>query len=46
MGSGNLAGAWNFGQYADTWLPLVILFGMTLFMLLVMMIVLRRRDPV
>jgi ABC-type multidrug transport system ATPase subunit/pSer/pThr/pTyr-binding forkhead associated (FHA) protein len=46
MASGNLAGAWNFGQYADTWLPLVILFGMTLFMLLVMMIILRRRDPV
>jgi ABC-type multidrug transport system ATPase subunit/pSer/pThr/pTyr-binding forkhead associated (FHA) protein len=46
VASGDIPGAWGFGEYADVWIPLAALGGMTLFMLILLMILLRRRDPV
>jgi ABC-type multidrug transport system ATPase subunit/pSer/pThr/pTyr-binding forkhead associated (FHA) protein len=46
VASSDLPGAWGFGEYDQVWLPLVILSGMSIFMLIFLMILLRRRDPV
>ena len=46
MGSETLKGAWGFSAYAQVWLPITVLLGMTLFMLIVLLIMLKRRDPV
>lgn len=46
MGSETLKGAWGFSAYAQHWLPITVLLGMTLLMLVVLLIVLKRRDPV
>lgn len=46
LGSESLKGAWGFAQYADHWLPIAVLNGMTIFMLVVLLILLKRRDPV
>ncbi len=46
MASENLAGAWGFANYSELWLPFVVLNGMTVLMLIVLLIVLKRRDPV
>src|SRR5262249_33409711 len=46
MGSEQLKGAWGFSMYAEHWLPIAVLLGMTVFMILVLLIVLKRRDPV
>jgi hypothetical protein len=46
MASDNLAGGWGFVNYADLWLPLVVLYGMTALMLVALLILLKRRDPV
>jgi hypothetical protein len=46
MGSESLNGAWGFTNYEDYWFPPVVLWAMTLFILVVMMIILKRRDPV
>jgi ABC transport system ATP-binding/permease protein len=46
MASSNLSGAWGFSHYADTWLPLVSLLGMTFGLMLLLLVLLKRRDPV
>jgi hypothetical protein len=44
--SDKLSGAWGFTQWDMVWLPWAVLFGMTFVMLLVLLALLRRRDPV
>ena len=44
--SDKLQGAWGFINYDQHFLPLVVLYGMTFFMLVALLIVLKRRDPV
>jgi hypothetical protein len=46
MGSSELAGGWGFGQWEMAWLPHAALGGMMFVMLVVLMVLLRRRDPV
>jgi ABC transport system ATP-binding/permease protein len=46
MGSESLKGAWGFSSYVQQWLPLAVLYGMTGGMLLLLLILLKRRDPV
>jgi ABC transport system ATP-binding/permease protein len=46
VGSEKLKGAWGFTQYTQFWLPITVLLGMTLGMLILLFILLRRRDPV
>ena len=46
MGSDALKGAWGFVNYDQTWLPIAVLSGMTVFMLIFLLILLKRRDPV
>lgn len=46
MGSDQLKGAWGFVDYAQHWLPVAVLYGMTIFMLILLLILLKRRDPV
>jgi hypothetical protein len=46
VASDSLNGAWGFGEYASLWLPSAVLFGMTFLMLAILLIALRRRDPV
>ncbi|MBX3258837.1 MAG: FHA domain-containing protein [Labilithrix sp.] len=46
MGSETLKGAWGFSAYAQTWLPIAVLLGMTAAMLVLLLILLKRRDPV
>ena len=46
IASDTLAGAWSFTQWDTFWLPPTILFVMTILMMVVLLIALRRRDPV
>ncbi|MCC6648447.1 MAG: FHA domain-containing protein [Polyangiaceae bacterium] len=46
LASENYNGAWGFSQYGDIWMPFAVLGGMTLGSLLVLLVFLRRRDPV
>ncbi len=46
MGSETLKGAWGFSSYAQLWLPIAVLLGMTVLMLVMLLILLKRRDPV
>jgi ABC-type multidrug transport system ATPase subunit/pSer/pThr/pTyr-binding forkhead associated (FHA) protein len=46
MASERLAGAWGFEHWDAMWLPAAVLGGMTVFMMVVLLILLRRRDPV
>jgi hypothetical protein len=46
MGSETIQGAWGFSQYDMHWLPIAVLLTMTVFMLAILLIVLKRRDPV
>ena len=46
VGSGTLQGAWGFTNYLDIWMPSTILFGMTLGMVGILLVLLKRRDPV
>jgi hypothetical protein len=39
-------GAWNFTTYDQQWLPYAVLGGMTLFLLILLTVFLKRRDPV
>jgi ABC-type multidrug transport system ATPase subunit/pSer/pThr/pTyr-binding forkhead associated (FHA) protein len=45
MASENV-GAWGFSQYDQLWLPYAVLGGMTVGILILLMILLKRRDPV
>jgi ABC-type multidrug transport system ATPase subunit len=44
--SSNLSGAWGFSEWNQPGVPLVVLYSMTAFMLLVLLVILKRRDPV
>ena len=44
--SSTLSGAWGFIEWNQPWVPLVILYGMTGVMLIVLLVLLKRRDPV
>ena len=44
--SGTLSGAWGFVEWNDQWVPLAVLYGMTGIMLLALLVLLKRRDPV
>jgi hypothetical protein len=46
LGSETLKGAWGFSMYAEMWLPITVLCGITIFMLIVLFITLKSRDPV
>src|SRR5690606_29398904 len=46
MGSDTLKGAWGFVDYDLHWLPIAVLGGMTVLMLVVLLVMLKRRDPV
>jgi ABC-type multidrug transport system ATPase subunit/pSer/pThr/pTyr-binding forkhead associated (FHA) protein len=46
VASDTLNGAWGFTEYASLWLPSAVLFGMTFAMLAILLIALKRRDPV
>ncbi|MDB4938870.1 MAG: ABC-type multidrug transport system, ATPase component, partial [Labilithrix sp.] len=46
MGSESLKGAWGFTAYDQFWLPFAVLYGMTVVMLVLLLILLKRRDPV
>ncbi len=44
--SDTLVGAWGFTDWQSYWLPPVVLFGMTVVMVVFLLIILKRRDPV
>ena len=46
MGSDTLKGAWGFVNWDQPWLPIAVLNGMTVVMLALLLVLLRRRDPV
>ncbi len=46
VASDSISGAWGFTEWSTLWLPAAVLYGMTLAMLLVLLVALRRRDPV
>jgi ABC-type multidrug transport system ATPase subunit/pSer/pThr/pTyr-binding forkhead associated (FHA) protein len=46
MGSDVLKGAWGFTAYDQIWLPISVLLGMTAVMLVLLLILLKGRDPV
>lgn len=46
MGSESLKGAWGFSMYDQFWLPITVLMGMTFGMLVLLLVLLKRRDPV
>ncbi len=46
MASDTLSGSWGFTTYDQTWIPYAILGGMTVFLVVVVSILLKRRDPV
>jgi hypothetical protein len=46
LASDDLNGAWAFTTYESVWLPYAVLGGLTVTLLIVMCIILRRRDPV
>ena len=46
MASDTQIGAWGFTTYDQTWLPYVVLGGMTVALVVVVAVLLKRRDPV
>jgi hypothetical protein len=46
MGSDALKGAWGFTAYDQFYLPFAVLYGMTVLMLVVLLLILKKRDPV
>ena len=46
MASDSLTGAWGFSEWSTMWLPSAVLFGMTFGMIAILLVVLKRRDPV
>ncbi|MFP6687459.1 MAG: ABC transporter permease, partial [Polyangiaceae bacterium] len=46
LASEDLNGAWAFVNYETVWLPYAVLGGLTFSLLIIMCVVLRRRDPV
>jgi ABC-type multidrug transport system ATPase subunit/pSer/pThr/pTyr-binding forkhead associated (FHA) protein len=46
MASDSLAGGWGFTEWDQLYVPLGVLFGMTTLLMVLMLIILKRRDPV
>jgi hypothetical protein len=46
IGSDILSGAWGFTEWDQVWVPAAVLYGMTVAMMLLLLILLKRRDPV
>ncbi|MCL2723623.1 MAG: FHA domain-containing protein [Polyangiaceae bacterium] len=46
MASDSLQGAWGFVRYDQRWLPIAVLAGMTVVMLVGLIVILKKRDPV
>lgn len=46
MASDSLPGAWGFTEWATPWIPSAVLFATTALVLAVLLVILRRRDPV
>jgi ABC-type multidrug transport system ATPase subunit/pSer/pThr/pTyr-binding forkhead associated (FHA) protein len=46
VASDTLNGAWGFAEWAAFWLPSAVLFAMTIAMMVVLLVALKRRDPV
>ena len=46
VASDSISGAWGFTEWSTLWLPAAVLYGMTFIILVVLLIALRRRDPV
>ena len=46
MASDSLAGGWGFTEWDALYVPLGVLYGMTFFLIVIMLIILKRRDPV
>jgi hypothetical protein len=46
VASDSLNGAWGFTEWSTMWLPAAALFAMTFAMLAILLVVLKRRDPV
>ncbi|HXN33520.1 MAG TPA: FHA domain-containing protein [Polyangiaceae bacterium] len=46
VASDSLIGAWGFAEWSTLWLPSAVLLGMTLAMMLILLVALKRRDPV
>ncbi len=46
VASGSLAGAWGFSEWDTLWLPAAVLFATTFGMFMLLLVVLKRRDPV
>jgi ABC transport system ATP-binding/permease protein len=46
MASDSISGAWGFVEWDQSWVPLAVLYGMTFAMLAVLLVLLKRRDPV
>lgn len=46
VASDTLNGAWGFAEWDTPWLPSVVLFAMTFAMVVVLLVALKRRDPV
>jgi hypothetical protein len=46
MASDNLAGGWGFTHYEMTFLPFAVMGGSTLVLLVLLCVILKRRDPV
>jgi ABC-type multidrug transport system ATPase subunit/pSer/pThr/pTyr-binding forkhead associated (FHA) protein len=46
VASDSLNGAWGFSEWDTLWLPSAVLFGMTFTMIIILLIALKRRDPV
>ncbi|MCA9619102.1 MAG: FHA domain-containing protein [Myxococcales bacterium] len=46
MASDTLTGGWSFTTYETPWAPYAVLGGMTFFVMLTILIILKRRDPV
>jgi len=46
MASDTFAGGWSFTHYEMTWLPFAVMGGSTLVLLVLLCVILKRRDPV
>jgi ABC-type multidrug transport system ATPase subunit/pSer/pThr/pTyr-binding forkhead associated (FHA) protein len=46
VASGSLDGAWGFAEWNVPWMPAAVLFGTTFAMFVVLLVTLKRRDPV
>jgi ABC-type multidrug transport system permease subunit len=46
IGSDSLAGAWGFVEWSTWWIPIAVLYAMTVLMLSLLLAIQKRRDPV